>query len=93
MSIPAPQQIKLLALLAVALGFHLKLATAAGTKCNLPAWPEWEQVDLAVDPRPKELATESLKDYLQGLEQTSSGFRCDWKGEGLDLKAACLEVR
>ena len=91
MGVSFGQELLLLVVLIAPLVGHLRVAAA---KCELPFWPSWQQVDLAADSQPKELAVESLKDYLAGLEQASSDFKCpqNWNGEGLDLKAACLNV-
>jgi hypothetical protein len=72
------------------------LVVAAQAQCDLPFWSSWKQADLSIDPQPKQLAIESLKDYLSGLEQASSDFKCssrDWNGEGLEIKSACFDVR
>jgi hypothetical protein len=74
----------------------LALVAAAQAQCDLPFWSSWKQADLSIDPQPRQLAIESLKDYLGGLEQASSDFKCssgDWNGEGLEIKSACFEVR
>lgn len=71
-------------------------AVVAQAQCDLPFWSSWKQADLSEDPQPKQLAIESLKDYLSGLEQASSDFKCssgDWNGDGLEIKSACFEVR
>ena len=71
-------------------------AAVAQAQCNLPFWSTWKQADLSVDPQPRELAIDSLRDYLAGLEQASSDFKCssrEWNGDGLEIKSACFEVR
>lgn len=84
-------QLLLLVVLAAPLGGRLRVAAA---ECDLPGWPSWQQVDLDADPKPKDLAVDSLKDYLAGLEQASRDFKCpqDWSGAGLEIKSACLNV-
>jgi len=72
------------------------MAAGAQAQCDLPFWDSWKQADLSVDPQPRQLAIESLKDYLSGLEQASSDFKCssrDWDGDGLKINSACFEVR
>lgn len=88
MRVGAPKLIILL--LALAAG-----STVAQAQCNLPLWSSWKQADLSIDPQPRELAIESLKDYLAGLEQASTDFKCsskEWNGDRLEIKSACFEV-
>lgn len=81
--------------LTLGLVYAVTLCGTAFAVCPLSnlQWASWQPVNLTADSKPNKLAVQSLKDYIQGLEQTAQDIRCPWSNATAHVDTACMEVR